>query len=86
MVDLGEAFVFPRCRSQVVVKVHNMVLANTDPTAHAELTAVREVSSGGGCGRCGVGWRPRNFGETSKSRLWAGSKAGVAWMDGPVRL
>ena len=28
---------------QIVVKCHNMVLKNMDPTAHAEVTAVREV-------------------------------------------
>lgn len=28
---------------QVVVSCHNMVLKNTDPTAHAEVTAIREV-------------------------------------------
>ena len=27
----------------VVVSCHNMVLRNTDPTAHAEVTAIREV-------------------------------------------
>lgn len=29
---------------EVVVSCHNMVLKNTDPTAHAEVTAIREVS------------------------------------------
>jgi pyrimidine deaminase RibD-like protein len=33
---------------EVVVSCHNMVLRNTDPTAHAEVTAIREV-------------RPRNY-------------------------
>ena len=28
---------------EVVVGCHNMVLNNTDPTAHAEVTAIREV-------------------------------------------
>lgn len=28
---------------QVIVSCHNMVLKNMDPTAHAEVTAVREV-------------------------------------------
>lgn len=28
---------------EVVVSCHNMVLHNTDPTAHAEVTAIREV-------------------------------------------
>lgn len=30
-------------KDEVVVSCHNMVLKNTDPTAHAEVTAVREV-------------------------------------------
>lgn len=29
---------------EVVVSCHNMVLRNTDPTAHAEVAAIREVS------------------------------------------
>lgn len=29
---------------EVVVSCHNMVLNHTDPTAHAEVTAIREVS------------------------------------------
>lgn len=29
---------------EIVVSCHNMVLRNTDPTAHAEVTAIREVS------------------------------------------
>lgn len=33
---------------EIVVSCHNMVLINTDPTAHAEVTAIREV-------------RPRNY-------------------------
>lgn len=28
---------------QIIVRCHNMVLKNMDPTAHAEVTAVREV-------------------------------------------
>lgn len=28
---------------EVIVGCHNMVLNNTDPTAHAEVTAIREV-------------------------------------------
>lgn len=28
---------------EVVISCHNMVLKNTDPTAHAEVTAIREV-------------------------------------------
>lgn len=31
---------------EVVVSCHNMVLKNTDPTAHAEVTAIREVRLG----------------------------------------
>lgn len=30
---------------EVVMSCHNMVLKNTDPTAHAEVTAIREVKS-----------------------------------------
>lgn len=29
--------------NEVVVSCHNMVLKHTDPTAHAEVTAIREV-------------------------------------------
>jgi len=28
---------------EIVASCHNMVLCNTDPTAHAEVTAIREV-------------------------------------------
>lgn len=31
------------CNDEVVASCHNMVRTNTDPTAHAEVTAVREV-------------------------------------------
>ncbi|WMV11803.1 hypothetical protein MTR67_005188 [Solanum verrucosum] len=31
------------CNNEVVVSCHNMVLKHTDPTAHAEVTAVREA-------------------------------------------
>ncbi|KAF7837621.1 guanosine deaminase isoform X1 [Senna tora] len=31
------------CNDEVVVSCHNMVRTNTDPTAHAEVTAVREA-------------------------------------------
>lgn len=31
-------------KDEIVVSCHNMVLRNTDPTAHAEVTAIREVS------------------------------------------
>ncbi|KAJ8440179.1 hypothetical protein Cgig2_003504 [Carnegiea gigantea] len=31
------------CNDEVVVSCHNMVLKHTDPTAHAEVTAVREA-------------------------------------------
>lgn len=30
---------------EIVVGCHNMVLKDTDPTAHAEVTAIREVST-----------------------------------------
>ncbi|KAE8659954.1 Cytidine/deoxycytidylate deaminase family protein isoform 2 [Hibiscus syriacus] len=30
------------CNDEVIVSCHNMVLKNTDPTAHAEVTAIRE--------------------------------------------
>ncbi|XP_019187269.1 PREDICTED: uncharacterized protein LOC109181807 isoform X2 [Ipomoea nil] len=31
------------CNDEVVVSCHNMVYNNTDPTAHAEVTAIREA-------------------------------------------
>ena len=31
------------CNDQVIASCHNMVLNSTDPTAHAEVTAIREV-------------------------------------------
>lgn len=31
------------CNDEVLVSCHNMVLHNTDPTAHAEVTAIREA-------------------------------------------
>ncbi|KAG0465964.1 hypothetical protein HPP92_020128 [Vanilla planifolia] len=31
------------CNGEVVVNCHNMVLSDTDPTAHAEVTAIREA-------------------------------------------
>lgn len=31
------------CNEEVVVSCHNLVLKQTDPTAHAEVTAIREV-------------------------------------------
>jgi len=31
------------CNDEVVASCHNMVLRNTDPTAHAEVTAIRKV-------------------------------------------
>ncbi|KAI8555917.1 hypothetical protein RHMOL_Rhmol05G0213200 [Rhododendron molle] len=34
------------CKDEVVVSCHNMVLKNTDPTAHAEVTAIREIYAG----------------------------------------
>lgn len=47
-VDCGDGGPFGAvvvCNDEVVVSCHNMVLKNTDPTAHAEVTAVREVNS-----------------------------------------
>lgn len=35
------------CNDEVVVSCHNMVLKHTDPTAHAEVTAIREVNASG---------------------------------------
>lgn len=32
------------CKDEVVASCHNMVLKHTDPTAHAEVTAIREVN------------------------------------------
>uniref|UniRef100_A0A5B7C6A1 Putative APOBEC/CMP deaminase, zinc-binding n=1 Tax=Davidia involucrata TaxID=16924 RepID=A0A5B7C6A1_DAVIN len=31
------------CNDEVVASCHNMVLRNTDPTAHVEVTAIREA-------------------------------------------
>lgn len=31
------------CKDEVIASCHNMVSRNTDPTAHAEITAIREV-------------------------------------------
>lgn len=31
------------CNDEIVVSCHNMVLDSVDPTAHAEVTAIREV-------------------------------------------
>ena len=45
-VDCGDGGPFGAvvvCNDEVVVSCHNMVLKNTDPTAHAEVTAIREV-------------------------------------------
>lgn len=33
------------CKDEVIASCHNMVLKHTDPTAHAEVTAIREVNS-----------------------------------------
>ncbi|KHG22303.1 Guanine deaminase [Gossypium arboreum] len=52
---IGEAYKGVECKDggpfgavvvrndEVVVSCHNMVLRNTDPTAHAEVTAIREA-------------------------------------------
>lgn len=45
-VDSGDGGPFGAvvvCNDEVVVSCHNMVLKHTDPTAHAEVTAIREV-------------------------------------------
>ena len=45
-VDIGHGGPFGAVvvrNDEIVVSCHNMVLANTDPTAHAEVTAIREV-------------------------------------------
>lgn len=45
-VDIGDGGPFGAVvvrNDEVVVSCHNMVLKNTDPTAHAEVTAIREV-------------------------------------------
>ncbi|KAK4751148.1 hypothetical protein SAY87_004630 [Trapa incisa] len=31
------------CKDEIVVSCHNMVMRNSDPTAHAEVTAIREA-------------------------------------------
>jgi tRNA(Arg) A34 adenosine deaminase TadA len=46
-VDCGDGGPFGAvvvCNDEVVVSCHNMVLKHTDPTAHAEVTAIREVN------------------------------------------
>lgn len=45
-VDSGDGGPFGAvitCNGEIVVSCHNMVLTNNDPTAHAEVTAIREV-------------------------------------------
>lgn len=45
-VDCGDGGPFGAVvvrNDEIVVSCHNMVLKNTDPTAHAEVTAIREV-------------------------------------------
>lgn len=32
------------CNDEIIASCHNMVLRNTDPTAHAEVTVIRKVS------------------------------------------
>lgn len=46
-VDCGDGGPFGAVvvhNDEVIVSCHNMVLKNTDPTAHAEVTAIREVN------------------------------------------
>ena len=46
-VDCGDGGPFGAVvvrNDEVVVSCHNMVLKHTDPTAHAEVTAIREVN------------------------------------------
>ncbi|KAI3669169.1 hypothetical protein L6452_40395 [Arctium lappa] len=45
-VDCGDGGPFGAvvvCKDEIVVSCHNMVLKHTDPTAHAEVTAIREA-------------------------------------------
>ncbi|XXG71294.1 hypothetical protein AAC387_Pa07g0579 [Persea americana] len=45
-VDSGDGGPFGAvitCNGEIVVSCHNMVLTNNDPTAHAEITAIREA-------------------------------------------
>jgi len=52
-VDCGDGGPFGAVvvrNDEVVVSCHNMVLKHTDPTAHAEVTAIREV----GCSNSGL--------------------------------
>jgi hypothetical protein len=52
-VDCGDGGPFGAVvvrNDEVVVSCHNMVLNHTDPTAHAEVTAIREV----GCSNSGL--------------------------------
>jgi pyrimidine deaminase RibD-like protein len=47
-VDCGDGGPFGAVvvrNDEVIVSCHNMVLNHTDPTAHAEVTAIREVAS-----------------------------------------
>jgi tRNA(Arg) A34 adenosine deaminase TadA len=51
-VDCGDGGPFGAVvvhNDEVIASCHNMVLKNTDPTAHAEVTAIREVG-------CSVDW------------------------------
>jgi tRNA(Arg) A34 adenosine deaminase TadA len=46
-VDCGDGGLFGAVvirNDEVIVSCHNMVLKHTDPTAHAEVTAIREVN------------------------------------------
>lgn len=51
-VDCGDGGPFGAVvvhNDEVIVSCHNMVLKNTDPTAHAEVTAIREVGCSVDC-------------------------------------
>lgn len=57
-VDCGDGGPFGAVivrNDEVVVSCHNMVLTHTDPTAHAEVTAIREVRLKNYCiASCGI--------------------------------
>ncbi|KAB2059019.1 hypothetical protein ES319_A11G273700v1 [Gossypium barbadense] len=73
---IGEAYKGVECKDgrpfgavvvrddEVIVSCHNMVLRNTDPTAHAEVTAIRETEMYASCEPC-----PMCFGAIHLSRI-----------------